>query len=164
MHAKTSPRCGEDHHAEIQREESREWTVLSKRGNESGNDMPALSTRLTKNAKDEEGALSASERIGDSTEHDQAGVHRDPIHRRSDSESSDGREIPAALADVCRDQNCSHSNTELCDGWALTAAMALHSRRILARRFQHSIQRTLEPTRDPSRKSTACSPAAVLEQ
>ena len=53
-------------------------------------------------------ALRAFERIGDSTEHDHAGVHRDPIYRRSDSESSDGREIPAALADVRRDQIYSH--------------------------------------------------------
>ena len=110
-------------------------------------------------------ALSASERIGDSTKHDQAG-DGDPIYRRSDSESRDGREILAALADVRRDKIYSHPNTELCDGWSLVAAVALHSRQygLKLRRLQHSVQHTFEQTRDPSRKSTAWYPTAALEQ
>ena len=95
---------------------------LSKEEPGSGNDTPALSTRLTKNAKDEEARSVPSERICDSTEHDQAGV-------------MDGREILAAPADVCRDQICSHPNTELCDGLSLAAAVALHSRQIIGSSF-----------------------------
>ena len=49
----------------MQREESCEWTVLSKEERRSGNDVP------TKHAKDEDAR---------STEHHQAGVHRNPIH------------------------------------------------------------------------------------
>ena len=77
-------------------------------------------------------ALSASERLSDSTEHHQAGVHRNPIRRRPDSESSLRWELLAALADVHSDQIHSHPDSEFCGGRALAAAVALRSREILA--------------------------------
>ena len=113
--------------AEIQKEESREWTVLSKRGNECGNDMPALSTRLTKNAIDEE-ARSALPR-GSVIQQNMtklASIATRSIAARTLNRVTDGRSL-LHWQTSCRDQNCSHSNTELCDGWALSAAMALHS-------------------------------------
>ena len=96
--------------AETQSEQSREWTVFLKEEPRSGNDTS------TKNAKDEEARTVLPVRLSYSTEHDQAGVHRDPIHRRPDREPSDGREFPTALADVNSDHIHSHPNTEFCGG------------------------------------------------
>ena len=42
-------------------------------------------------------AVSATKRIGDSTEHDQAGVNRDQIYSHSNNEFCDGRELAAAV-------------------------------------------------------------------
>ena len=67
-------------------------------------------------------AFSATERIGDSTECDQARVDRDQIY--------------------------SHPYSEFCDGWALAAAVALLSRQILARAPEAAAQYSADPGAD----------------
>ena len=90
--------------AEIQKGESREWTVPSKEEPRSGNDTPAPLTRLSTNTKDEEARPVPPRGSAIQQKNDQAGVNRDPIYRHSYNEPCDGRAFPAALANVYRDQ------------------------------------------------------------
>ena len=137
--------------AEIQREESREWTVVSKEEPRSGNDTLAPSTRLTKNAKDEEARSVLPERISDSTEHEQAGLHRDLIYDRSDS--SDGRrsllhwQSSASTSSTATQTPNSVTDGRLVQWWRSTQSEYW----LELQRLQRSIQHTLEQTRDPSR-------------
>ena len=62
---------------EVQREDSSVWTSLIER---------------------RRSAFSATKRVGDSTEHDQAGVNRNQIYSHLDNEFCDGRELAAAAA------------------------------------------------------------------
>ena len=108
---------------------------LIKEEPKSENEAPALD-KADKEDERRRNAISAAERIGDSTEHDQAGVNRDQIHTNSATDGS-------SLQQWCSIQG---------KYW------------LELQRLQHSIQQILEQTRDTSRKLPARTPTAALEQ
>ena len=125
--------------AEIQREESRQWTVQSKEEPKSENEAPAPSTMLTKDTKDEE-ARSVLPR-GSVTQQNITKLA--PIATRSTAARTVNPTTDGAY--VCRDQICSHPNIEFCVGRALAAAMVFHSRKILARASTAAAQYSAHP-------------------
>ena len=101
------------------------------------------------------------------TKHHQVGVHRNPIHRRPDSESSLRRELSLLhwLTSTATKSRVTETSNPAADGRSLQQWRSIQGKYWLElQRVQHSIQQTLEHSRDPSRRPTACSPIAVLEQ
>ena len=108
-------------------------TVSSKEEPKSENVAPARTVdKVDKEDERRRNAVSATKRIGDSTEHDQAGVNRDQIY--------------------------SHSNNEFCDGRELAAAVAFHPRKILARSPEASAQYPADLSADQGAESEVASP------
>ena len=100
-------KCATGFWTEVPLEEEREWSVLPEEEPCSGTSMPA------KHAKVEEARSVLPMGLGDSTEHHQAGIHRNPLHRRPDSGSCFRRELLVGLVGDSGNQIHSHPNVRL---------------------------------------------------
>ena len=107
-----------------------------------------LEQRAGQARKRQTSALSTPERLGDSTKFHQVGVHLNPTYRRPD--------VHSVLIH-------SHPDVGPCGGRPLAAAAALLSGEVTLelQRMQHSIQKTLEQSRDPGRRRRVRTPTAV---
>ena len=95
-------------------------------------------------------ALSVSERLSDPTEHDEAGVHRNPPPRVNPV--TDGSSLLHWLTSTATRSAATQTPNSVADGRPLQQWRSTQGKYWLV---QHSTQQTLEQSRDLSRRSTA---------
>ena len=140
---------------EVQREESREWSVFTKEEPRSGNGTSA------KNAKDEE-ARSVLPRgsVIQQNITKLASIATRSTAAQTMNPVSDGSSLLHRLTSTATKSTATQTSNSVLAG----SGAPLKGNTGWNSKVQHSIQQTLEPSRDPSRRSTARSPTAVLEQ